>query len=337
MASRECRATFAGLVGVPPQWHTGGRSGSRRTPQQRPLRATRRLDEGAPHEARHPPRVRRDPGRPAPAATRSPPAAPPRAAAIHVEVCSAATRSTRASRRSSTPAAASPGSRSASARRPTPPTASRPAGRRPVSRGRDGAVRRQVTAPDRTQVIALDAGADRVRGRRRPASPSTPTWRRGWPTRPSTPTRARPAGSAAATPQLGPVVAAYRDVARRWRTTWRRPASWPARTPSFAAEVRDARRAPRRAAEDGCATCWCPRDPDDDRDVILEVKAGEGGEESALFAGDLLRMYLRYAERQGWKTEVLDAERVRPRWLQGRRGRGEGRGATEPGEAPGPG
>jgi peptide chain release factor 1 len=41
--------------------------------------------------------------------------------------------------------------------------------------------------------------------------------------------------------------------------------------------------------------------------VILEVKAGEGGEESALFAGDLLRMYLRYAERVGWKTEILDA------------------------------
>jgi peptide chain release factor 1 len=50
-----------------------------------------------------------------------------------------------------------------------------------------------------------------------------------------------------------------------------------------------------------------PKDPNDDKDVILEVQAGEGGEESALFAGDLLRMYLRYAERQGWKTEVLDA------------------------------
>ncbi|MEP7161989.1 MAG: peptide chain release factor 1 [Dermatophilaceae bacterium] len=50
-----------------------------------------------------------------------------------------------------------------------------------------------------------------------------------------------------------------------------------------------------------------PRDPDDDRDVILEVKAGEGGEESALFAGDLLRMYLRYAERRGWGCELLDA------------------------------
>jgi peptide chain release factor 1 len=50
-----------------------------------------------------------------------------------------------------------------------------------------------------------------------------------------------------------------------------------------------------------------PRDPNDDRDVILEIKAGAGGEESALFAGDLLRMYLRYAEKQGWKTEIIDA------------------------------
>ncbi len=50
-----------------------------------------------------------------------------------------------------------------------------------------------------------------------------------------------------------------------------------------------------------------PKDPNDAKDVILEIKAGEGGEESALFAGDLLRMYLRFAERQGWKTEILDA------------------------------
>jgi len=50
-----------------------------------------------------------------------------------------------------------------------------------------------------------------------------------------------------------------------------------------------------------------PRDPLDVRDVIVELKAGEGGEESALFVGDLLRMYLRYAERRGWRTEVLDA------------------------------
>ncbi len=51
-----------------------------------------------------------------------------------------------------------------------------------------------------------------------------------------------------------------------------------------------------------------PKDPNDGKDVILEVKAGEGGDESALFAGDLLRMYLRFAERQGWTTETLDVE-----------------------------
>ncbi len=55
------------------------------------------------------------------------------------------------------------------------------------------------------------------------------------------------------------------------------------------------------------AELLAPRDLDDAKDVIIEVKAGEGGDESALFAGDLLRMYLRYAERHGWKTEVLSA------------------------------
>jgi peptide chain release factor 1 len=51
-----------------------------------------------------------------------------------------------------------------------------------------------------------------------------------------------------------------------------------------------------------------PKDPNDGKDVILEIKAGEGGDESALFAGDLRRMYLRYAERRGWSVEVLDDE-----------------------------
>jgi peptide chain release factor 1 len=50
-----------------------------------------------------------------------------------------------------------------------------------------------------------------------------------------------------------------------------------------------------------------PRDPADAKDVILEVKAGEGGDESALFAGDLVRMYTRYAEQRGWRTEVVSA------------------------------
>jgi peptide chain release factor 1 len=48
-----------------------------------------------------------------------------------------------------------------------------------------------------------------------------------------------------------------------------------------------------------------PRDPYDGYDLLMEIKSGEGGEESALFAGDLLRMYLRYAEKRGWKAEML--------------------------------
>ena len=51
-----------------------------------------------------------------------------------------------------------------------------------------------------------------------------------------------------------------------------------------------------------------PRDPDDGRDVIMEIKGGAGGAESALFAADLLRMYLHYAESKGWKTEILEAD-----------------------------
>jgi peptide chain release factor 1 len=49
-----------------------------------------------------------------------------------------------------------------------------------------------------------------------------------------------------------------------------------------------------------------PHDPTDDRDAILEIRAGTGGDEAALFAEELGRMYLRYAERQGWKTELID-------------------------------
>src|SRR5919106_2572955 len=48
-----------------------------------------------------------------------------------------------------------------------------------------------------------------------------------------------------------------------------------------------------------------PKDPNDDKNVIVEIRGGTGGEEAALFAGDLYRMYTRYAERQGWKLEVM--------------------------------
>ncbi|HHY25164.1 MAG TPA: peptide chain release factor 1 [Desulfitobacterium dehalogenans] len=50
-----------------------------------------------------------------------------------------------------------------------------------------------------------------------------------------------------------------------------------------------------------------PKDPNDDKNVIMEIRAGAGGEEAALFAGDLYRMYTKYAEHQGWRTELLSA------------------------------
>lgn len=50
-----------------------------------------------------------------------------------------------------------------------------------------------------------------------------------------------------------------------------------------------------------------PKDPNDDKNVIVEIRGGVGGEEAALFAGDLFRMYAKFAEKQGWRTEIIDA------------------------------
>jgi peptide chain release factor 1 len=77
-----------------------------------------------------------------------------------------------------------------------------------------------------------------------------------------------------------------------------------------------------------------PRDPADGKDALLEVKSGEGGEESALFAGDLLRMYTRYAERRGWSTEVLDATESDLGGYKSVTVAVKARGVPEPGEAP---
>src|SRR6185369_14985743 len=57
--------------------------------------------------------------------------------------------------------------------------------------------------------------------------------------------------------------------------------------------------------EDELQRMLLPKDPDDARNTFIEIRAGTGGDESALFAGDLLRMYIRYAERQGWRTEIV--------------------------------
>mgnify|MGYP005811968789 FL=1 len=76
--------------------------------------------------------------------------------------------------------------------------------------------------------------------------------------------------------------------------------------PEFAAEI-PALEASAEEATQTLRRILIPRDPDDARDAILEIKSGEGGEESALFAGDLLKMYLKFAESRGWKAEVLEA------------------------------
>ena len=60
-------------------------------------------------------------------------------------------------------------------------------------------------------------------------------------------------------------------------------------------------------AEEALKVLLLPRDPNDEKNVILEIRAGTGGDEATLFAAEMLRMYARYAERQGWKMEIMDA------------------------------
>ncbi len=102
---------------------------------------------------------------------------------------------------------------------------------------------------------------------------------------------------------------------------------------SFAAEV-PALEETASAAREHLRHLLVPRNFDDDRDVILEVKAGEGGEESALFAGDLLRMYLRYAEKRGWRAEVTDATESDLGGYKEARLTVKAKGAPPPGDAP---
>lgn len=132
--------------------------------------------------------------------------------------------------------------------------------------------------------------------------------------------------------ELGPTVAAVHALSAA-REDLAAGEELAAEEPDFAQEL-PALRATLDAAEERLRRLLVPRDPDDGRDVILEVKAGEGGEESALFAGDLLRMYLRYAERRGWKTEVLDATDSDLGGYKDVRIAIKSKGTPQPGEAP---
>ena len=132
--------------------------------------------------------------------------------------------------------------------------------------------------------------------------------------------------------ELGPIVTTY----QQWQQTGGdiEAADELAREDAtFATEAAHLRERQAALAEE-LRLLLVPRDPDDDRDVILEVKAGEGGEESALFAGDLLRMYLRYAERRGWAAEVLDAQESDLGGYKDVSVAIKARRGTEPGQAP---
>ena len=106
-----------------------------------------------------------------------------------------------------------------------------------------------------------------------------------------------------------------------------------AEDPSFADEAA-ALAARRDTAAERLRRLLVPRDPADSKDAILEVKSGEGGEESALFAADLLRMYQRYAETRGWKTEILDANESDLGGYKSVTVAVKAKGTPEPGEAP---
>ena len=131
--------------------------------------------------------------------------------------------------------------------------------------------------------------------------------RRGRRAAPSTPTLSRELA------ELEPIVAAIRAL----RAKERERADLDAMLADPVARRGNARDGRRRArsrrergrgdgAGDPRSRC-CPRTPADEGNVILEVRAGTGGDEAALFAGDLFRMYVKYAESKGWKVEVLSA------------------------------
>ena len=104
--------------------------------------------------------------------------------------------------------------------------------------------------------------------------------------------------------QLGPVIAGYRAY-KAAEEDFIAGKELAEADPAFASEIA-ALESTKDTAAATLEELLLPRDPNDDRDVIMEIKAGAGGDESAIFAGDLFRMYSRFAEKQGWKVEVID-------------------------------
>ncbi|WP_390134903.1 peptide chain release factor 1 [Bifidobacterium apicola] len=108
--------------------------------------------------------------------------------------------------------------------------------------------------------------------------------------------------------ELAPIVEAYRAYQSALEDS-QAAEQMAGEDPDFAEEAKAiADRIP--DLEQTLRTALIPRDPDDGRDTIMEIKAGSGGEEAALFAGDLMRMYARYAEKRGWTTEIMSENRT---------------------------
>src|SRR3981189_2424264 len=104
--------------------------------------------------------------------------------------------------------------------------------------------------------------------------------------------------------QISPIVATYRKLEAA-RGDLEAAKELGADDESFAAEIPELESTVEELVTQ-LTDLLAPRDPHDADDIVLEVKSGEGGEESALFAADLARMYIRYAERHGWSVTVLD-------------------------------
>ncbi|NTV96376.1 MAG: PCRF domain-containing protein, partial [Thiobacillus sp.] len=108
--------------------------------------------------------------------------------------------------------------------------------------------------------------------------------------------------------EIEPVVAGYRDYRRTEADLAgaREMLADPEMKELAEQEIEDAK-ARLAGLADQLQILLLPRDPNDERNIFLEIRAGTGGDESALFAGDLFRMYARYAERRRWKLEVMSA------------------------------
>ncbi|MBU6213571.1 MAG: peptide chain release factor 1 [Actinomycetales bacterium] len=132
--------------------------------------------------------------------------------------------------------------------------------------------------------------------------------------------------------ELKPVVEAYRLWVRLGEDE-AAALELAADDPAFRAEAEAAAEQRDQVAE-RLRSLLVPRDPLDGNDVLMEIKAGEGGAESALFAGDLLRMYARYAERRGWSVQVMDQEESDLGGVKSAVLAVKSRGAVSPDDAP---